>query len=225
MGIKADVIPAPLILFNPFCREPYRKAFSQYGEDAIIMGISDTYNIAIEHYIDIGANHPWAGNATMAFYINGASGILVEPNAHLCDELRKYRTRDTVVNAGVSNDRDNGTEKKYYRVEGLETRNTFSENVAEHYIRNGFNVKTDVVKMISLNTLMCQYNKKINYINIDVESLEYDVLKDFDFEKYNVEFFNIEKGNDDVKALMLSKGYKLVSETPSNWIFVLNGIM
>lgn len=57
-----------------------KKSFALFAEDAIIQGISKRYQIPIKHYIDIGANHPILGNATFAFYLNGAKGFLVEPN-------------------------------------------------------------------------------------------------------------------------------------------------
>jgi FkbM family methyltransferase len=223
MNINAEVVLSSMILWdNGF----FKKSFSEYGEDIIIKGISNRYHIEIKHYIDIGANHPYLGNATIAFYLNGASGMLVEPNGALCEELAKYRIRDNVINLGVSGEEHNGTEGEYYCIEGWNTRNTFSREIAQRYIRNGYQVNKKMVSLISLNTLIQKYeNMKINYINIDVEGLEYDILKDFDFARYKVAFFNIEKSGDKVKELLYSNKYRLVAETPANWIFVLEELI
>lgn len=110
-------------------------------------------------------------------------------------------------------------------VEGLNSRNTFSEKVADEYVRKGFPVVTRKIKLMSLNALLESFGEVIDYISIDVEGLEYEILKNFDFEKYGVSFFNIEKGDLRVKDLLLSNGYKLVSETISNWIFTINGLV
>lgn len=120
---------------------------------------------------------------------------------------------------------DNNTELKYYDIEGLDTRNTFSKDIAEHYMKAGFAVKTNTVKLITLEKLIEEYGEKINYINIDIEGLEYDILKNFNFSKYQIEIFNIEKGDARVKTLMLLHNYELVSETLSNWIFIKKGLI
>lgn len=120
---------------------------------------------------------------------------------------------------------DNNTELKYYDIEGLDTRNTFSKDIAEHYVKAGFAVKTNTVKLITLEKLIEEYGEKINYINIDIEGLEYDILKNFNFSKYQIEIFNIEKGDARVKTLMLLHNYELVSEILSNWIFIKKGLI
>lgn len=120
---------------------------------------------------------------------------------------------------------DNNTELKYYDIEGLDTRNTFSKDIAEHYMKAGFAVKTNTVKLITLEKLIEEYGEKINYINIDIEGLEYDILKNFNFSKYQIEIFNIEKGDARVKTLMLLHNYELVSEILSNWIFIKKGLI
>ena len=70
-----------------------------------------------------------------------------------------------------------------------------------------------------------EYGEKVNYISIDTEGLEWEILKEFNFEKYDVEIFNIEKSGDNVKNLLIEKNYKLVMQTISNWIFVKNGLV
>ena len=112
----------------------------------------------IEHYIDIGANHPVRGNASIAFYLKGATGYLIEANP-------KYRP------------------------------------------------------MYSLNHIMQFCEFYIDYISIDVESLEYSILRDFDFDKYKVRFFNVEKHGEQVRELLEKNNYKVFAETPSNWLF------
>jgi hypothetical protein len=45
-------------------------------------------------------------------------------------------------------------------------------------------------------------------------------LNDFDFDKYPVSIFCIEKGDERVKNLLLEKGFRQAAETPANWIFI-----
>lgn len=222
MGITADVILPLMVEPNSFFRN-CQNSYALFAEDAIINGISKRYNIAVEHYLDVGANHPVYGNATIMFYLNGSSGCLVEPNSKYISKIKKIRPRDVVYNVGLAGTSNDGKECKYYEIEGLDTRNTFSENVAEYYIQKGFSVHTKLVKLISINSLLEDYGQRVNYISIDVEGLEYEILKDFEFDRYGIEIFNIEKGDIRSKEVIEQHNYELVAETPSNWIFVIAG--
>lgn len=53
-----------------------------------------------------------------------------------------------------------------------------------------------------------------------MEGYEYIILNDFDFARYPVSVFCIEKGDERVKSLLTENGYQLAAETPSNWIFM-----
>lgn len=223
-GGQFDVYVPSMIVPNPFEKKDtnlsYALSYALFAEDAIIQGMVKRYQFEINHYIDIGANHPYWGNATILFYLEGASGCLVEPNEDYVPLLKKYRAWDMVIQAGVSSKENDGKNQTYYEVEGLATRNTFSKQVAENYKEDGFTVKEKMLPLISLERIMEEYGKPVDYINIDVEGLEYEIIKDFDFDKYNVLFWNIEKGDNKVKDLMLENGYELAAETLSNWIFL-----
>ncbi len=223
LEIEMDVYLACMLdmqFLDNYVKHAYKRSFALFGEDAVVKGIADRYNIAIKHYMDIGANHPFYGNATALFYMEGASGVLVEPNPKYAEVLKLHRPFDTIYNVGIAGKENNGLEQPYYMVEGLDTRNTFSKTVAQKYIDDGFKVTTMQMQLMSLDALIELYGKKVNYISIDVEGLEWEILKDFNFEKYDIEIFNIEKGNQNVKELLLKKGYRLVAETLSDWIFV-----
>ncbi len=221
-----DIFLPCMIEPNPFQKDTiYKRGFSLFAEDAIVKGISDRYHININHYIDIGANHPYGGNASFLFYLNGATGCLVEPNKQHIELLKKFRPNDKVINKGVSNKENDGKKSTYYMVKDIDTINTFSEVAVKRYRDKGLQIEEKSLEMISLDSLIEDYGKKINYISIDVEGLEFEILKDFDFKRYDIEIFNIEKSDVRCKNLLLSSGYEKAGETPSNWIFVKEGFI
>lgn len=110
-------------------------------------------------------------------------------------------------------------------VQGFDTRNTFSRQVAERYIQEGFEVVQKDIEIVSLNTLLDNCSERIDYVSIDVEGLEFNILKDFDFDKYNISIFNIEKSSVNIKNLLLGNGYEIVAETISDWVFVKKGVV
>lgn len=196
-----------------------------YGEDAVIKGMCDRQEIVIKTYLDIGANHPINGNATYLFYCNGARGYLIEPNKKHAEELRKVRPKDQVLSIGLSADENNGQILEYYNFEEqyFHNRNTFDAEIAEK-VKRAFhtNYRTEYVEVRSINSLIDDgvIKDNIDYISIDVEGHEWEILKGFNFQKNHVKIFNIEKGSDKVKELILRNGYRIAGETLSNWIFV-----
>ena len=61
----------------------YRISYSQNGEDILISRIFKNLNIQKVYYLDIGANHPKRYNNTYSLYLNGSSGVYIEPNKEL----------------------------------------------------------------------------------------------------------------------------------------------
>jgi hypothetical protein len=89
------------------------------------------------------------------------------------------------------------------------TNNTFSFNNGTAPIP--FKVRD--VETISLNDLLKQYNapNKIDYMSIDTEGSEFEIISNFDFNKYDVEIFTIEHNGanfrEDIITLLNYRGY------------------
>jgi hypothetical protein len=80
-------------------------------------------------------------------------------------------------------------------------------------IENDSGTKVRDVETVSLNDLLKQYNapNKIDYISIDTEGSEFEIISNFDFNKYDVEIFTIENNNanfkGDIITLLNYRGY------------------
>jgi len=227
--IHLDYLLPDMVIPNPF---PFYeddeggRSYALYAEDAIISGISSRFGIPIRHYIDVGANMPIAGNATFTFYQDGSTGCLVEPNIVNVKALRKIRNRDYILQVGVSDEEHNDMYMDYYEFPKRNTLNTFDKERAKEVENMGYLCHTTKIRMMSLNSIIKLWGQRvIDYISIDVEKYEWNVLKDFRFDLYNVIFFNVEKGDSRVKNLMEKNNYDIAAETISNWIFIKRGII
>ena len=95
---------------------------------------------------------------------------------HLDISIRK---RDINIHSGVSRKKDNLT--MYYRKE-INMLNTLDEKIAKIHFRNGYKKKN--IQVNSLNFFISKHSKKlkkIDFLNIDVEGVELEVLKSLNF--------------------------------------------
>jgi len=88
--------------------------------------------------------------------------------------------------------------------------------------------KTINVFTISLNDLLDLYGapKKIDYLSLDTEGSEYDILRTFDFKKYDISCITVEHAESPFRRLVIDllekNGYaRAVNEQPDNedWFY------
>ena len=211
--------------------------YSQFGEDLILAHLFAQLEIKKPTYLDIGANEPRYISNTYYFYTRGSRGVLIEPNPYLYKKLKNYRPRDIVLNTGIGiNDT---TEADFYMfpnyANGL---NTFSEKEARHWEETGMKGlgKVAVEKVIKLplipiNQVLEKYfkDKAPDFISLDVEGLDLEILKSLDFETYKPAVICVEtlaydenqKGFklNNIIDFMSEKKYDVYADTSVNTIF------
>jgi FkbM family methyltransferase len=132
-------------------------------------------------YIDIGAWSPDVDSVTRAFYEKEWNGINVEPNNKYYLEYLTKRKRDVNLNLAIS---DKEAESDFFIVSnpGLSSLN---ESVAKSHGKDGWDVKSEKVKVVTLNKIFEEYvkGKEIHFLKVDVEGLEDRVLIGNDWQK------------------------------------------
>ena len=145
-------------------------------------------------YVDIGANHPDDDSVTRLFYDKGWSGVNVEPNPTLFRLLQKQRKRDINLNAGISSKKTDLVFREY-RNHGLSTFSPQTKSEHDSTPYNGTASYHDYkVGVISLNDLAKQYvqEKTIQFMKIDVEGYEYEVVSGNNWDLFRPELVCIE---------------------------------
>lgn len=209
----------------------YQKiSYSQSGEDLIVDFIMTAMRIKHPTYLDIGAHHPYKISNTAFFYAKGSNGVCIEPDPELFKSINKERKKDTCLNIGIGIGQEG--EADFY-VMSIPSLNTFSKEIALECESFG-NVKIiDTIKMplVNINRIMEEHFKTApNFVSIDVEGLDFEVLKSFNFSKYRPEVFCIEtvtysENNTEIKLtdiaeFMSSIGYMVFADTYVNTIFI-----
>lgn len=208
-------------------RTATKASYSQFGEDLVLKSLCVALRLSAPSYLDIGAYEPILSNNTYLFYGRGARGVLVEPNVSLTDKLRRLRPDDTVLTAGIGI--DDRAEADYYVMRNPEL-NTFDKDQVALLERAGERPEK-VVKMplVNINRVIAEHFNSVtpDIISIDIEGLDYAVLKTLDYGRFRPKIICAEtvitttlQHNLNTPKLMAEKGYELRGMTHPNMIFV-----
>jgi FkbM family methyltransferase len=141
-------------------------------------------------YIDIGAGHPIADNVSFWFYERGWQGVVVEPQSKLAALYPRLRPRDVAV-AGLIG-RENG-EADFHIVGGLHGLSTTKEGVAKATQVFGVHYQTTRTPTTTLAKLCERHGLgTVDFLKIDVEGAECDVLLGGDWERFRPKVVVIE---------------------------------
>lgn len=193
------------------------KYFGQWETDRII----ETYFTEgyIGTCIEVGAANGVKGSNTLYFEERGWDVLCIEPNPAHKESLKKYRK---FVKYFACSDKKNILPLKVFKVgeknimSSLTSLNPDSRLLESHkeIINESYTVEVNVETLTSIleneiSDTPLHNVKKIDFISIDTEGTEIDVLKGFDFKKFDVKLFVVENNYEDldIEEFMLSKGY------------------
>jgi FkbM family methyltransferase len=200
--------------------------YAQHGDDIVIRCVFDSLGIDNPSYLDIGAHHPTNISNTRLFYDTGSRGINVEANPHLFQQFMVDRPDDVNLSFGV------GVESgflNFYMVDEYSGRNSFDYETVATFIADypAFSI-TQVKELPVMTVAQILSNRTIpDFLTIDVEGLDYDILKSIDFKRYPFKLICVEVGGSDkinyadaVSLLLEDNGYFSLIRCGANLIFV-----
>jgi FkbM family methyltransferase len=155
-------------------------SYSQNLEDYHLDGVFGDQKTGT--YVDVGGGHPLADNVSFWFYLKGWRGLVVEAQQNLADMYAHLRPEDRVVSCLAG--RTNG-EAEFYAVEPLHGFSTTVRAHAEGAGRFGATYRTIVKPVRTLASLIDDAGLgAIDFLKIDVEGAEADVLAGMDFTRH-----------------------------------------
>ncbi len=177
-------------------------------------------------YIDIGAGHPIADNVSFWFYERGWQGIVVEPQSELAALYGRLRPRDIVVRGLVGRERG---EADFHMVDRLHGLSTTREDVAQK--ARAFDVGYRTLRLpVTTLAQLCESHgvDSIDFLKIDVEGAESDVLFGGDWKRYRpkvivaeaVSPMSSEPSWQDWEPFLLAQGYRFVLFDTLNRFYV-----
>tara|TARA_B100000768_G_scaffold70271_1_gene67445 strand:- start:185 stop:931 length:747 start_codon:yes stop_codon:yes gene_type:complete len=185
---------------------------SQFGEEKFVLSFFDKEYKG--KFLDIGCFHPTRHNNTYAMYKKGWHGINIDLNPLTIDLFNFARSKDININAAISNNEET---KRLYFIDELNTQNTLEANHLS-FLKNHHNLKEEEISLQEIKTkrldkILDIYNfKDIDFMNIDVEGHELNILNSIDFLKYKIKFICIEMIDHNEQAKMINEKLNVVLE-------------
>lgn len=208
-------------IYSKYISRDYSISFSQEGEDLVLNRIFEKQRRGF--YVDVGAHHPQRFSNTYFFYLKGWQGINIDAMPGSMKLFEELRPMDINIEAAVS---DVSEELTYY-IFNDPALNGFSESVSADRDRiQGYKiVDRKIIKTQKLSDLLQAYlpeDQTIDFLSIDVEGLDYQVLLSNDWLKYKPTVLLVEELVTSLGALpsqsetfrfLQKQGYELFAKT------------
>ncbi len=205
-------------------------SYSQAGEDVVIDFLLTQLNILTPTYLELGVFLGETHSNTFKFYNRGSKGVLVEADGTLIESIKNARPNDIVLNVGVGIDKQEEADFYIFDNQGL---NTFSRVEAQSKQKSGLNKIKKIIKvpLLPINTIIeNNFVQRPDFLSIDIEGLDLEVLKTLDFEKFPIPIIcaetcmysenHIKEKDHRIEIFLSSKGYFIYADTYINTIFV-----
>jgi FkbM family methyltransferase len=215
-----------LIFLNFSCFAEYH---SQIGQDRYV-NKAFFKNAKNGFFLDIGAHDGVSISNTYFFESElGWSGICLEPNPEVFEKLIANRSCTCICGCASI---EHNTVNDFMRISGpLEMLSGLVNKYdLEHVSRieaelKKFGGSYEIIKVNCYNLNQILKDAGINHINflsIDTEGGEYDILENFDFSQCQVDVITVEDAYriHDFNSLLKSKGFKLAKRLEWDVIFV-----
>jgi FkbM family methyltransferase len=173
------------------------------------------------YFVDVGASHPTNGSQSWHLEQKGWRGVLVEPIPELCEALRRERPRSVTVQAACGAPEQRG--RVDFHVADGYTRSSLEKNAVS--LTASF-TRTEAVDLKTLDDILAEADPpKIDFVSIDVEGLQLNVLRGFDLRKHRPTLLLVEDHLLNLKTHrhLGQHGYRLVKRTVRNSWYVPRG--
>lgn len=181
------------LIYNLFIRHKAflrRSSYSQWGEDIDIIKYFKKKQSGI--YLDIGCFHPLMYSNTCLLHQKGWTGVNIDLNQTTIDLFNILRPNDVNLCRVI------GSQKKRVRVyfdslfSPVNTADKkFYKEHKKKFFKNEF-IREVTSQKLSDILIKNKVSKKINFINIDVEGMDYKVLGQLNLQRLKVNLVAIE---------------------------------
>ena len=186
-----------------------KRTYAMEGEDLEI--IEFLKNIKNGFYVDAGGFHPLDRNNTYLLYKKNWRGINIDLSEFSIDLFNFARPEDININVAVSN---KDGEINFYYMKKLSQLSTIKKDIALKGMHG--DIKEKKINSKKLTTIINNTkfkNKKIDFLNIDLEGADFDALQSLDFEIYRPKLICVEIHDKDIENSKINLFLKKLNYT------------
>lgn len=200
----------------------HTKSYAIQGEDLILRELFEYAKSGF--YVDVGAHHPFRFSNTYLFYKVGWRGLNIDAMPNSMKLFNRFRPRDINIECGVAFNGGGGSMIYYsFNEPAL---NGFSPILKTKYDNHPLYHLIDEISVPvrSLESILDEYLPQetyIDFLSVDVEGLDLEVLKSNNWDKYRPKVVVIECWDSDLKNIkytdiytfLTAHNYKLFAKT------------
>lgn len=197
-----------------------QKSYSQEGEDRILQRLFEGRRQGF--YVDVGAHHPQRFSNTYLFYTRGWHGINIDAMPGSMRLFNQFRPRDSNIECGIG---ETESVLQYYMF-NEPALNGFSKTLSDqrHDAASNYQIiQTTPVPVRRLENVLAEQlspNHPIDFLSVDVEGLDLQVLRSNDWDKFRPEYVLVELldsslaniGQDPTSEFLSSVGYEVFAK-------------
>ena len=222
----------PYLYYNLIIRHKIfkkRDTYSQYQEDLFIKEFFKNKNDGF--YVDVGCYHPLKYSNTALLYNLGWKGINIDINQTSIDLFNIARPKDKNVFAGLSNKNEKTVA---YFDHLLSPLNTLKKNFSDLSSKNiSFRKhKKKEITTYTFEKLIEKFEikfKTIDFLNVDAEAHDFEVLEGFNLKKFRPKLICVELFDENLKInekkftnVLKHYNYSIIKKIGPNGFFLKN---
>ena len=194
-------------------------SYAQNAEDIVLFRALG--HVEGGFFVDVGANEPTHDSVTKLFHDRGWTGVNIEPQLSCFENLCRERLLDTNLNIGVGSAVG---ELTLYIVPEAKAMSTFSSEQADRLKHMGYHTRQAKVEVKRLIDVFEQHvgERDVEFLKVDVEGLEEEVLGTFDWQKWRPKVVVVESYPEVApwEKRLLANGYQRTLWDGINLFFV-----
>jgi FkbM family methyltransferase len=203
-----------------------RHSYSQEGEDLILERILGGQESGF--YVDVGAHHPKRFSNTHRFYCRGWRGINVEPNPDALVLFQRRRKRDINLGYGIANQQGD----LVYYMFNEPALNSFDQSLSHRRLSDRYQIiGTKNIPVRRLSDILEEFlppATPIDFMTVDVEGLDLDVLKSNDWSRFRpacllveaIEFKLTKPNAEPIHSYLERQDYELFAKTFNTLLYL-----
>ncbi len=133
-------------------------------------------------YVDIGAGEPMLDNVSYWFYLQGWSGLVVEPQRELLAQYEQARPRDKRDDRLVGRENGSASFYSFAELHGLSTTKIDAAEAARQFEPSFTHEMRETASLAQL--VKDHAIGKVDFLKIDVEGAEHEVLEGADWTSF-----------------------------------------